>query len=82
MPKFQCKCGHLFRLGRVPADDDYVLVPDETVASLPQRESWTAEEMIERIDNSSRQVLLCPTCGRLWLEDTQTETSYIEYTRQ
>lgn len=79
MPRFQCRCGHLFRLGRIPVDGSFLLVPDSALATMEDVD--TVEHLVANIDEVSRPVLVCPDCNRIWLEDPKEAVHYIEYVR-
>ena len=80
MPHLDCRCGLRFDLSRGPDPADYRLVPDarlDDMLALHDREIPVAQ--LERLDSESRQVLLCPQCGRLWLQRSPDSTGYLEY---
>ncbi len=78
MPKFECRCGHLFNLSR-PLPDDFLLVPNTIIANLLDNEQLVAAEVVEVIDAASKQALACPICRRIWLENADDSTRYDEY---
>lgn len=78
MPKLECRCGHVFNLSTAIADD-FLLVPDPIVAKFVDAERLVPADVVEALDEVSRQVLLCPTCRRIWLQEGRGSTKYEEY---
>ena len=83
MSKFVCNCDHIIDLVDSPADEEFMLIPEQNVemATTLCSEGEADEEIIyEVLDKESRQVIICPKCGRIWLNnDVGTEyQSYIK----
>ncbi|MGW6931010.1 hypothetical protein ACWGE0_13170 [Lentzea sp. NPDC054927] len=57
MAKFRCKCGTVTR------DDD----PDHGLQMFTSREYEDDVEELWQLIGACRQVIDCPTCGRLWV---------------
>ena len=72
MSKVTCVCGHLFDLSKSPVEGEYSLVPEEAMFSVLDG-SLTSDAVIERLDAAARQTLICPSCGRLWLQDDDSD---------
>jgi hypothetical protein len=80
MPKVVCKCGYIFNLTVTPSDDEHLLVPESVVESVIDSDKYTSNDVVNLYTDEGRSVLICPRCGRLYLqrkEDPATYTSYV-----
>jgi len=68
-------------LGRIPADHSFLLVADALLGAHAADRKLNAESLVEEIDRASRPVLVCPQCERIWLENLDSPSSYLEYQR-
>ncbi|AWH89933.1 hypothetical protein [Limnobaculum parvum] len=85
MPKFACRCGCVMNLSTGWSDCELSLVPEniieELIVSLDKENGLSAEQFVEKIDSKSIEVLRCPQCNRLWLENEDgSYNSYIKET--
>ncbi len=72
MAKFRCRCSHVIVLVRTPAPEEYTLVPNGQLYDLAERankEKVPFDEFFNHIDAVSKDVLRCPSCGRVWIRD-------------
>ncbi len=72
MAKFLCRCSHLISLISSPTPDQFTLVPNILLYELAERaskEKVPFDDFFERIDAVSKDVLKCPSCGRVWIRD-------------
>ena len=80
MPKMDCKCGYRFSLSRSPTEDEWLLVPERELEFM-EGAQVVGSQAIDRIVDKSLQVLRCPNCKRLWIQEEHDSNSYVEYTR-
>lgn len=80
MAKMECSCGHLFNLSKTPIEGEFSLVPEEAMYDVFES-TLGAVQVVERLDESARHVLLCPRCTRLWLQQDVDSNRYILYQR-
>src|SRR5262245_16962442 len=67
MPKVTCDCGHVFNLSLSPLEEEFALIPEETIYAVLGTE-LTADEVVDQFNKKARQVLICPECERLLLQ--------------
>jgi hypothetical protein len=70
MAKVRCVCGHVFKLS-TEAPESYSLVPEQDIENAvfeATQHPLNADQLTEFLDRRSRNVLICPQCGRLLLE--------------
>jgi len=80
MSKMRCRCDYIFNLTVSPCPDEYRIIPETTMEeSLLARADLTAENMFDRLDEAGRSVLICPNCGRIWLEEAVGNRLYRSY---
>lgn len=82
MSKFICNCEYVIDLTNSPANEEFLLIPElnvEKATTLCSEGEADEDQFYEALDNGSRQVIICPNCGRLWLsEDGSDYRSYLK----
>ena len=81
MPKFYCTCGYIFNLSKSPLEEEFLLVPETAVEDILCEEELSCEKTVKKIDDTSRSILLCPECSKLWLQETIDGDTYTSYTK-
>ena len=78
MPHFQCRCGYKISTTNTPSEHEYVLVGDGELDSL---EGATSEisEALDALLLRSRQVIQCPGCRRVWIEESAGSGRFYPY---
>jgi hypothetical protein len=69
--KFVCRCGHIIDLVRSPAPEEWILVPEadlDDVVAAANRKEQDADQLYAIIDRRGVDVVVCPVCDRLWVE--------------
>lgn len=81
MSQFHCRCGFVMKFHTGVEEYDLSLVSNQTIEeiaiSVEDKECITAEKFYEMIDSDLVNVMRCPNCHRLWLE--QEDHSYRSY---
>jgi hypothetical protein len=83
MSKFACKCGYVIDLVKSPAPEEFMLVPQSNIDKagilIDRGDLHDSDAYFTLIDDRSKDVLLCPNCGRVWIEsDPGKFDSYIK----
>ena len=86
MPKLGCKCGYVFQMGIIPNKDEYDVISEikiDTISLYDENSKpYTGEEIYDAIflgPIHNRTLLICPECGRLYLEDSEEPLIYHPY---
>jgi len=82
MPKLLCKCGTVIDLSRVPAPNEFSLIPESSIeAAGDQAEQGRLdrESLFKVLDETARPVVECPKCRRLHVRESGLGGKYMSY---
>jgi hypothetical protein len=82
MPYVGCRCGYVFDQTYSPLREEYSLIPEEALESaitMSVESNASAEQLLDQVDDSARNVLICPSCGRLYIESAKGTGNYATY---
>jgi len=85
MSKFGCRCGYvmIFQTGR--EEYDLTLIPEAKVEDIINKfndQTFNVENFIEIIDSQRLEVMRCPQCGRLWVEEGIRQGKFISFIKE
>ena len=83
MPRLACRCGYVFDLGVIPNPDALLVMREErflglekTLAEAKTTTRETVEAVFDEADMESLELLRCPRCSRLWLQESPRSAKY------
>jgi len=80
MPKVKCRCGYIFDL-TVDSPFEYILIPENDILHLIAEADKTSVDggrIDDRINANQKQILICPTCGKILMHDGNGRYSVYE----
>ncbi|PIT13562.1 hypothetical protein [Snodgrassella alvi] len=74
MPKVQCRCGFIMRIHTLEEDFVYELISDNDLWNIidtwSENEKFTSEDFLSAFNSKSFEVYKCPSCERLYIEES------------
>lgn len=72
MAKFLCRCSHVIDLVSSPTLEQYTIIPNSLLYELAEKaekKNLSFDEFFGLVDLVSKDVIRCPSCGRVWIRD-------------
>jgi hypothetical protein len=86
MPKFACRCGDVIDLVETPAPEELLLVPETAIEEIAEmveeKKLLDSEAFYDVLDRDSLQVIRCPKCGRMHVQETRDSKVFISFARE